>query len=96
MAQTKSLTQGDGSVRVVVADSTPLTGRLIVDVLRRDRRLAITDASDYTVPEHGERGGLAHVEIEIRQDLIGEAAATIMISGYEPSSQTGTKSLMAS
>jgi predicted N-formylglutamate amidohydrolase len=35
---------------------------------------AITDTSDYTVPEHGERGGLPHVEIEIRQDLIGEAA----------------------
>jgi two-component system nitrate/nitrite response regulator NarL len=49
MAQTKSLTQGNGSVRVVVADSTPLTGRLIVDVLRRDRRLAITDASEGSV-----------------------------------------------
>jgi predicted N-formylglutamate amidohydrolase len=35
---------------------------------------AITEASDHTVPEHGERRGLPHVEIEIRQDLIGEAA----------------------
>ncbi len=35
---------------------------------------AITDASDYTVPVHGEGRGLAHVEIEIRQDLIGEEA----------------------
>ena len=35
---------------------------------------AITEASDYTVPEHGERSGLPHVEIEIRQDLIGEPA----------------------
>src|SRR5258708_39210705 len=35
---------------------------------------AITEASDYTVPMHGERGGLPHVEIEIRQDLIGDAA----------------------
>ena len=33
---------------------------------------AITDTSDYTVPTHGERRGLPHVEIEIRQDLIAE------------------------
>jgi predicted N-formylglutamate amidohydrolase len=33
---------------------------------------AITDASDYTVPLHGEGRGLPHVEIEIRQDLIGD------------------------
>jgi DNA-binding NarL/FixJ family response regulator len=49
MAKTKSLTKGNGSVRVLVADSTPLTGRLIVDVLRRDRRFAITDASEASV-----------------------------------------------
>jgi len=35
---------------------------------------AITDASDYTVPVHGEARGLPHVEIEIRQDLIADAA----------------------
>lgn len=35
---------------------------------------AITDASDFTIPWHGERRGLPHVEIEIRQDLIGDAA----------------------
>ena len=35
---------------------------------------AITDTSDYTVPVHGEKRGLPHVEIEIRQDLIAEAA----------------------
>ena len=35
---------------------------------------AITDTSDYTVPVHGEKRGLAHVEIEIRQDLIADAA----------------------
>jgi predicted N-formylglutamate amidohydrolase len=32
----------------------------------------VTDQTDYTVPVHGERRGLAHVEIEIRQDLIAE------------------------
>lgn len=33
---------------------------------------SVTDASDYTVPIHGERRGLHHVAIEIRQDLISE------------------------
>jgi predicted N-formylglutamate amidohydrolase len=31
---------------------------------------ALTGDSDYSVPFHGERRGLEHVEIEIRQDLI--------------------------
>ena len=39
---------------------------------------AITENSDYSIPFHGERRGLEHVEIEIRQDLIaapeGQAA----------------------
>jgi predicted N-formylglutamate amidohydrolase len=33
---------------------------------------AVDDLSDYTLPVHGERRGLLHVGIEIRQDLIGE------------------------
>jgi predicted N-formylglutamate amidohydrolase len=55
---------------------------ILLDLLRAEGDLAvgdnapyaITDASDYTVPVHGERGGLPHVEIEVRQDLIGEEA----------------------
>lgn len=35
---------------------------------------ALGDLSDYAVPVHGERRGLPHVELEIRQDLIGDAA----------------------
>jgi predicted N-formylglutamate amidohydrolase len=35
---------------------------------------AVSDSSDYTVPVHGERRGLPHVEFEIRQDLIAEEA----------------------
>ena len=34
----------------------------------------VTDATDYTVPVHGEGRGLLHVEIEIRQDLIAASA----------------------
>ena len=33
---------------------------------------AVSDLTDYTVPVHGERRGLPHVEIEIRQDQIAE------------------------
>ena len=35
---------------------------------------ALGDASDYTIPVHGEKRGLPHVEIEIRQDLIADVA----------------------
>jgi predicted N-formylglutamate amidohydrolase len=35
---------------------------------------AISDESDYTIPVHGERRGLVHVELEIRQDLIADPA----------------------
>jgi predicted N-formylglutamate amidohydrolase len=38
---------------------------------------AVSDLTDYTVPVHGERRGLLHVEIEIRQDLITEEAGQL-------------------
>jgi predicted N-formylglutamate amidohydrolase len=55
---------------------------IMLDLLRAEGDLAvgdnapyaITGASDYTVPVHGEGRLLPHVEIEIRQDLIGDAA----------------------
>jgi predicted N-formylglutamate amidohydrolase len=34
---------------------------------------SVSDETDYGVPTHGERRGLAHVEIEIRQDLLADA-----------------------
>jgi predicted N-formylglutamate amidohydrolase len=33
----------------------------------------ISDESDYGIPVHGERRGIPHVELEIRQDLISDA-----------------------
>ncbi|HEY4041913.1 MAG TPA: N-formylglutamate amidohydrolase [Rhodopila sp.] len=55
---------------------------ILLDLLRREGDLvvgdnapyAITDDSDYSVPTHGEQRGLAHVEVEIRQDLIATPA----------------------
>ena len=33
---------------------------------------SVSDATDYTIPVHGERRGLQHALVEIRQDLIAE------------------------
>lgn len=35
---------------------------------------AVSDATDYSIPVHGERNGIPHVMIEIRQDLLASAA----------------------
>ena len=51
---------------------------LVLDALRAEAGLRVaenqpyfvSDATDYTIPRHGEARGLPHVEIEIRQDLI--------------------------
>jgi len=44
-----SIERGTASVSVFVADSTPLTGYLIAEALRRDRSLAITSAEASSV-----------------------------------------------
>jgi two-component system nitrate/nitrite response regulator NarL len=41
--------QADKTLRVLVADSTVLTGSLIADALRRDRKLAVTNATSDSV-----------------------------------------------
>jgi predicted N-formylglutamate amidohydrolase len=38
---------------------------------------SVGDTTDYTIPEHGERRGLLHVGIELRQELIGTEAGQI-------------------
>jgi predicted N-formylglutamate amidohydrolase len=53
---------------------------LMLDMLRRETGLLIadnepyfvSDATDYTIPRHGEARGIPHVEIEIRQDLVAD------------------------
>ena len=34
---------------------------------------SVSDGSDYAIPVHAERRGIAHVEIEVRQDLVTDA-----------------------
>jgi predicted N-formylglutamate amidohydrolase len=60
----------------------PRFAHLLMDLLRGEQGLVVgdnepytaTDATDYTIPVHGERRGLNHVAIEIRQDLIADEA----------------------
>jgi predicted N-formylglutamate amidohydrolase len=55
---------------------------LVLDALRAEAGLIVadnepyfvSDATDYTIPVHGEARSLPHVEIEIRQDLLMSAA----------------------
>jgi predicted N-formylglutamate amidohydrolase len=60
----------------------PRLAKVFLTLLRREGGLVVgdnepyrvTDDSDFTIPVHGERRGLLHLGIEIRQDLIaGEA-----------------------
>jgi predicted N-formylglutamate amidohydrolase len=59
---------------------------VLMEFLRRETGLmvgdnepyAVADATDYTIPIHGERRNLHHVAIEIRQDLITDEAGQRM------------------
>ena len=55
---------------------------LVLEALRGESGLVVadnqpyflSDETDYTIPRHAEARGLLHVEIEVRQDLVGHAA----------------------
>lgn len=65
------------------------TANVVLKLLRRDERLRIgcnepypiSDDSDYTLPTHGEGRGIAHLGLEIRQDLIADEAGQKAWSG---------------
>jgi len=60
----------------------PRLAHALLDLIRADGRFvagdnepyAVSDGTDYSVPVHGERRGLPHIEIEVRQDLIESEA----------------------
>jgi predicted N-formylglutamate amidohydrolase len=60
----------------------PRLPRQLLSLLRQDNELIVgdnepyfvSDTTDFTIPVHGERRGLLHVLMEIRQDLISEEA----------------------
>jgi len=63
----------------ILHDTDKKLATILVDLLRQELGLvvgdnapyALADDSDYSLPTHGAKRGLHHVEIEIRQDLIG-------------------------
>lgn len=62
----------------VLYNRDPRFAAILLELLRNEPGLvvgdnepySVTDASDYTIPVHGEQRNLHHVAIEIRQDLI--------------------------
>ena len=58
----------------------PRLARCLLDLLKAESGLAVgdnqpyfvSDTTDYTIPVHGERRGLPHALIEVRQDLIAD------------------------
>ena len=70
----------------VLYNRDPRFARILMGLLHREEGLvigdnepySITDASDYTIPVHGEQRDLHHVALEIRQDLITDEAGQRM------------------
>ena len=66
----------------VLFNRDPRFAQILMELLHREQGLVIgdnepysvADASDYTIPVHGEQRGLHHVALEIRQDLITDEA----------------------
>jgi predicted N-formylglutamate amidohydrolase len=62
----------------VLYNRDPRFADILIDLMRCEQGLvvgdnepySVSDASDYTIPVHGEQRALPHVLIEIRQDLI--------------------------
>lgn len=60
-------------------------GHLLLASARREGGLvvgdnepyAVSDVTDYGIPVHGEQRGIAHVELEIRQDLIRDTTGQV-------------------
>lgn len=65
----------------VLYQRDPRLAHRVLQLLRSNRELtvgdnepyAVSDLTDYAIPEYGEKRGLLHVEMEIRQDLIEHA-----------------------
>ena len=61
----------DARLAHALRDALMAEGDLVVG---DNQPYAVSDTSDYAIPVHGEARGLPHVELEIRQDLIADAA----------------------
>jgi predicted N-formylglutamate amidohydrolase len=65
----------------VLYNRDPALARVLFDLFKAEGDLVVgdnepyhvSDETDFGIPVHGERRGIPHVEIEIRQDLIADA-----------------------
>ena len=61
-------------------DREAALAEILLDLFRKEGDLVVgdnepyhvSDETDYGIPVHGERRGIPHVELEIRQDLIAD------------------------
>lgn len=60
----------DGRFALPLRDALSEGGVIVAD----NQPYAMTDATDFTLPNHGEKRGLLHAGIEIRQDLLANEA----------------------
>ncbi len=66
----------------VMFNRDPRVGKALLQLLHNESGLVVgenepycvDDENDYTIPVHGEGNGIPHVELEIRQDLLGAPA----------------------
>jgi len=65
------LYQRDARFAHALLDALRAEGDLVVG---DNEPYSVSDATDYAIPVHAETRGLPHVELEIRQDLIADAA----------------------
>lgn len=65
----------DARLAHALRDALRAEGDLVVG---DNQPYAVSDTSDYAVPVYGEGRGLVHVELEIRQDLISDAAGQLL------------------
>jgi predicted N-formylglutamate amidohydrolase len=64
----------------ILYNRDPRLSRYLIALLKKETGLIVgnnepyfvSDSTDYTIPRHGERHGLPHALIEVRQDLIAE------------------------
>ncbi len=88
----------------VLYNRDPRFAHLLMALLRNEAGMtvgdnepyAVTDDTDYTVPVHGERRGLHHTAVEIRQDLIADDAGQrqwgVLMARLLPAAYTGLES----
>lgn len=64
----------DGRFAQPLREALSIGGVIVAD----NQPYAMTDATDFTLPQHGEKRGLLHVGIEVRQDLVSDDTGQLL------------------